>query len=103
MDAAYRKLRKETRLEARELALVRDLDRWVVYEVPSWLRSKKTGLGQAQWWFLFEHRAEAKLPDIAKAATKEFRAGEWVSFDEAVRRAVDFKRPIYEELRAEFG
>lgn len=102
LAAAHRELCEETGLEPDDVTLVGDLGRWLAYELPEQHRSRKTGLGQVQWWFLFEHRDGARSPDVHAARDDEFRAGEWVSFDEAVRRAVEFKRPVYEQLRAAF-
>ncbi len=103
LDATYRELGEETGLQPKDVSVVADLGQWLAYELPEKLRSRKTGLGQVQWWFLFEHRADADGPDVSKASTKEFSASEWVNFDEAISRVVEFKRPNYEALRREFG
>jgi 8-oxo-dGTP pyrophosphatase MutT (NUDIX family) len=102
LAAARRELQEETGLEPTDVALVRELGRWLVYELPEEDRSKKTGLGQVQWWFLFQQRDGGAEPDVRAARANEFTNSEWVSFDEAVRRAVTFKRPVYEQLQAEF-
>lgn len=101
LTAALRELKEETKLGKDDITLVRDVGQWLVYELPEEERSKKTGLGQVQWWFVFQHRGGAPLPDVKTAAANEFTASEWVPFDEAVNRAVGFKRHVYEKLRAE--
>ncbi|HEX6421887.1 MAG TPA: RNA pyrophosphohydrolase [Acidimicrobiales bacterium] len=102
LAAAHRELHEETGLEPNDVTLVRPLGRWLVYELPEEHRSRKTGLGQVQWWFLFQHREGRPAPDVNAAPDNEFSASEWVSFDEAVSRAVEFRKPVYEELRAAF-
>jgi putative (di)nucleoside polyphosphate hydrolase len=101
--AALRELKEETNLGEEDITLVRDIGQWLVYELPEEERSKKTGLGQVQWWFLFQHRDGAPLPDVKAAPAQEFTASEWVTFDEAVSRVVDFKRQVYKKLQAELG
>jgi len=101
LTAALRELKEETKLGKDDITLVRDVGQWLVYELPEEERSKKTGLGQVQWWFVFQHRGGAPLPDVKTAAANEFTASEWVPFAEAVNRAVGFKRHVYEKLRAE--
>ncbi len=99
-EAALRELHEETGLTQANVSLERELGRWLTYEIPRALRSEKTGLGQAQWWFL------ARLTDetpIAPPAQGEFSRGEWVSWREAVERIVEFKRPVYAELARAFG
>jgi putative (di)nucleoside polyphosphate hydrolase len=102
-NAALRELKEETNLGEEHVTFIRDIGQWLVYELPKEERSKKTGLGQVQWWFLFQYRDGAPLPDVKTAQAKEFTASEWVTFDEAVSRAVGFKKPVYEKLRAELG
>jgi len=101
--AAFRELKEETNLGGSDVTLVRELGQWLVYELPEQERSKKTGLGQVQWWFLLQHRGGAPLPDVEAASAKEFTTSQWVTFDEAVNLAVGFKKHVYEQLRAELG
>jgi putative (di)nucleoside polyphosphate hydrolase len=101
--AAFRELKEETNLGEDDITVVRDVGQWLVYELPEQERSKKSGLGQVQWWFLFQLRGNAPLPDVKAASAKEFTACEWVTFDEALSRAVGFKKHVYEKLRAELG
>jgi putative (di)nucleoside polyphosphate hydrolase len=103
LTAALRELKEETNLGKDEITLVRDIGQWLVYELPKEDRSKKTGLGQVQWWFVFQLLGSTALPDVNAASAKEFTASEWVTFDEAVSRVAGFKRHVYEKLRAELG
>jgi putative (di)nucleoside polyphosphate hydrolase len=101
--AALRELKEETNLGEEDITLIRDIGQWLVYELPKEQRSKKTGLGQVQWWFLFQHRGGAPLPDMKAAPAQEFTTSEWVTFDEAVSRVVGFKRQVYKKLQDELG
>jgi putative (di)nucleoside polyphosphate hydrolase len=99
-QAAWRELREETGLTQSDLSLERELGRWLIYEIPAALRSEKTGLGQAQRWFLARITDETRTPPLPEG---EFTRSEWVSWAEAVDRVVDFKRPVYAELAHAFA
>jgi len=98
-DAVFREIKEETGLVQRELRLVARHPQWLCYEVPRARRSWKTGLGQAQRWFLFRLRKRT-APELAPHP--EFRRYSWVSFATAVSRAVAFKRPVYRAVREHF-
>jgi putative (di)nucleoside polyphosphate hydrolase len=100
-DAVYREIDEETGIARKYLQLIARHPQWLCYELPSRLRSRKTGLGQSQRWFLFRISAE-RTDDLLKPHP-EFRRYAWVSFDTAVRRAVSFKRPVYRSVREEFA
>jgi putative (di)nucleoside polyphosphate hydrolase len=100
-DAVYREIDEETGIARVDLQLVARHPAWLCYELPSRMQSKKTGLGQAQRWFLF--RLKAGRPAEIPAPHPEFRRYAWVSFDAAVRRAVAFKRPVYRSVREHFA
>lgn len=98
--AALRELREETGLTEQDVRIEGELGRWLAYEIPIELRSRKTGLGQVQWWFvarLTDGRALASLP------AGEFTDREWINWDEAIERAASFKRPVYAELARAFA
>lgn len=100
-DAVYREIEEETGIVRRQLKLVARMPEWLCYELPSRHRSGKTGLGQAQRWFLFRMR-ESRLAALPQPHP-EFRRFVWASFDTAVRRAVFFKRPVYRRVREHFA
>jgi 8-oxo-dGTP pyrophosphatase MutT (NUDIX family) len=52
-DAVLREIDEETGIARRDLKLVARHPAWLCYELPTRMRSAKTGLGQAQRWFLF--------------------------------------------------
>lgn len=98
--AAWRELREETGLTEADVRLERELGRWLSYEIPAQMRSEKTGLGQTQWWFLATVTDPGQLPAVPSG---EFVRSEWTSWENAVDRAVDFKRPVYAELARAFA
>lgn len=100
-DAAYREIGEETGIARKDLRLVARHPQWLCYELPLRMRSRKTGLGQSQRWFLFRI-SPGRSGDILKPHP-EFRRYAWVSFATAVRRAVSFKRPVYRSVRKEFA
>ena len=100
-EAVYREIDEETGIARRDLQLVARYPHWLCYELPPPMRSPKTGLGQAQRWFLF--RVKAGRSGLITKPHPEFRRYAWVSFDAAVRRAVIFKRPVYRSVRDIFA
>jgi putative (di)nucleoside polyphosphate hydrolase len=100
-EAVYREIEEETGLGRRDLKLLARHPVWLCYELPARLQSGKTGLGQAQRWFLFRLKARRLL--ALPADHPEFRRFAWISFNSAVRRAVAFRRPIYRALREAFA
>lgn len=97
--ALLRELAEETGLRADDVELVREHPAWIAYELPRELRSAKVGLGQVQRWFLVRARPHATpRPDGV-----EFDAVEWVTPEEALSRAVLFRRPVYAEVLGAAG
>jgi putative (di)nucleoside polyphosphate hydrolase len=99
LDGVYREIEEETAIKRRALTLLHRYPGLLAYEVPRRSRSKKTGLGQVQYWFLFLHKGGA----ISIPRDTEFRSVTTVSFRTAVARVVGFKRPLYRQLADEFG
>lgn len=98
-EALARELAEETGLEVGALESVSEHPRWIAYEVPRELRSAKVGLGQVQRWFVARVRPGAEpRPDGV-----EFDATEWVAPEEALARAVEFRRGVYAEVLAAAG
>ena len=97
--ALWRELGEEIGVGAEDLRVEAEHPRWIAYELPPALRSAKVGLGQVQRWFVARLREGASpRPDGV-----EFDALEWVSGDEALARAVEFRRPIYAEVLGAAG
>ena len=95
-DGAIREVEEETGIESADLLKIAAVDRLLAYELPEHLRNAKTGRGQVQYWFIFRFTGtDAK---ITLGDGQEFTAWKWASLDEAVEKAVDFKKPVYREL-----
>jgi putative (di)nucleoside polyphosphate hydrolase len=101
-EAALRELREETGLRPADVELVREARLWIAYVLPEKLRSKKTGWGQAQKWFLFRTRS-AGAKRRARPGDREASRVAWKPLSEVVRKVVAFRRPVYEWLAGEFG
>jgi putative (di)nucleoside polyphosphate hydrolase len=101
LEAAFREIKEETGIRRKALKLLGKHPELLVYELPRRSQSKKSGLGQVQYWFYFA----TKKPDtpIRLPRGGEFRAETWVPFDRVVRTAVSFRKPVYRKLRDHFN
>jgi putative (di)nucleoside polyphosphate hydrolase len=96
IDGALRELNEETGLEPRHVTLLAEHPEWLAYELPAQYRTKKTGLGQVQKWFLF--RFEATDADIQLPPGGEARAWAWRDPEELASSSTEFRRPTYRRL-----
>ena len=100
VEGARREAEEETGIPASALRVMGRHPDLLAYELPASAQTKRTGLGQVQYWFYFETRT-VDVP-LEALPSGEFRAARWVSFDRAVAGAVAFRAPLYKKLRA-FG
>lgn len=96
--AAWRELREETGLREEHVTFERPVDLWVGYELPQQMRSRKTGRGQVHKWFIFELKPQANLPAVPGDRHSEFVKSRWVSFEDLIAGAIEFRRPVYQFL-----
>ena len=98
--AAKRELGEETGLQTdADVELVRALTDWVAYALPEDAQSAKTGLGQVQKWFEFRPLREDLAPTLDEGtAPAEFGDFRWMTPDELVEGAVEFRRAVYREV-----
>ncbi len=98
--AAYRELEEETGLRPAEVTLLAEVPGWLVYELPPEWRRAKTGLGQAQKWFVFRHapkpKADWKVGPLP--AGGENSATAWMPLADLKARVPEFRRAIYAAL-----
>jgi putative (di)nucleoside polyphosphate hydrolase len=94
--AAWRELGEETGIGREHVRLTRSLDAWLGYELPSELRSAKTGRGQVHLWFEFMLLEGAAAPP--PRANAEVDAVRWMSLVELIDVTVPFRRPAYRLL-----
>jgi putative (di)nucleoside polyphosphate hydrolase len=100
LEAIKREVQEETGIEAKDLELLSAESRLLAYELPLEARSKKTGRGQVQYWFLFRFTGQDEA--ITLGDKKEFRAWKWMSMDKLTSRVVSFKQPVYRALAKDF-
>ncbi len=100
---ALRELEEETGLTVACVDLVATHPEWLVYELPPAARSKKTGRGQAQKWFLFRLRDESQPFDLTAACSSEFDAFKWTTLEALAEETWQVRRPIYQELARYFS
>jgi putative (di)nucleoside polyphosphate hydrolase len=102
IQAALRELSEETGTDKAEIiAETRD---WLRYDLPASLAATVWGgrfRGQRQKWFLLRFEGEDGDIDLTRH-TAEFDAWKWVAPSELPGLIVDFKRPLYVALLAEF-
>ena len=81
---------------------------WLTYDLPPALAAQVWGgrfRGQRQKWFAFRfHGRDGDIDLDANPGThtREFSTWKWAPIDQLPQTIVDFKRPIYERLVAEF-
>jgi putative (di)nucleoside polyphosphate hydrolase len=100
IDAVRREIQEETGITPDQLRLMTECPDLLVYELPPANWSDKTGRGQVQRWFMFAYRGRLA---VVLPADSEFVACAWRPFAEVARHAPDFRRPVYQRLRACFN
>ncbi|MDA8165125.1 MAG: RNA pyrophosphohydrolase [Desulfobacteraceae bacterium] len=100
LAAGLREAEEETGLPAAGLALLDAYPEPLVYELPPKFHSGKTGRGQVQYWFLFRYSGVSTTIDVAPGG--EFRAWQWLPFEELLVLTAAFRRPLYRRLAARF-
>lgn len=102
--AAKRELFEETSIVSARF--ITSLAEGMRYTFPQFILEKrrKRGInnpGQELYWSLFQFTGTDSEINL-ETAEPEFRKYEWVALEEAVSRAVDFKKEPYEKMAAAF-
>lgn len=100
LEAVKREIHEETGISVKNLELLSNESCLLAYELPPKARSRKTGRGQVQYWFLFRFSGPDEA--ITLGDKKEFSAWKWMSMDKLAAKVVWFKQPVYQELAKEF-
>ncbi|GAK44315.1 NUDIX hydrolase [Tepidicaulis marinus] len=101
--AAFRELQEET--GTHKAKIIAEAREWFRYDLPPELIGK--GLkgkfrGQEQKWFAMRFTGVDSDIDIMAHEEQEFSEWRWADIDELVDLIVPFKRPVYEQVVAEF-
>ena len=99
--AVFREIEEETGISQDDLRFVDQYPEPLAYELPPAARRKKTGRGQAQYWFLFEFTGNDNKIDISR--NDEFQTWNWRTIKELLSETVDFRIQIYRHLSKRFS
>jgi putative (di)nucleoside polyphosphate hydrolase len=100
LEGVRREIQEETGLAPRALQMVGRYPELLAYELPAKAQSKKTGLGQVQYWFFFVMKKDpVTTPRPPKG---EFRAARWIPFSRVVAEAAPFRKLVYVNLQTFF-
>jgi putative (di)nucleoside polyphosphate hydrolase len=105
-EAAFRELWEETGV--RNASLIAEIPGWLTYELPSELigialKGKYAG-HRLRWYAMRFEGRDSEIDIGAKGSMKpEFDSWQWVPLSEIAGLAIDFRRPVYEEVAQEFA
>ncbi|RLM64635.1 nudix hydrolase 26, chloroplastic-like [Panicum miliaceum] len=107
--AAVRELREETGVTSAEI--VAEAPNWLTYDFPPDVREKLNARwgtdwkGQAQKWFLFRFTGNDDAINLNGDGSEkpEFAEWAWMTPQEVIEKAVEFKKPVYEEALKHFA
>jgi putative (di)nucleoside polyphosphate hydrolase len=100
--AALRELEEE--IGTKKAEILAESREWMRYDVPAEIAKKLWGgrwRGQRQKWFAMRFTGKDKHIDL-DTKHPEFCEWKWIDPEEAPRLIVPFKRPLYEQVVAEF-
>ena len=99
--AILREINEETGIPQNDLELIDEYPEPLIYELPPKARSRKTGRGQVQYWFLFRFKGNESQIDISRS--DEFTAWRWMSVKQILTDVVDFRARVYRLLTEHFS
>ena len=100
-DAVLREIDEETGISQSVLDLVDQYPDLLAYELPTEARTKRTGRGQVQYWFLFRFKGDESEIDITKS--EEFVDWRWMSVKQLLTEVVNFRAGVYQRLTGYFA
>ena len=103
LAAAFRELEEET--GTANVVFLAEATEWLKYDFPDELRTRAWNgkwRGQMQKWFALQFLGVDDEIDVRGVDQPEFARWRWVSPEVVPSLIVDFKRPVYEAVIAEF-
>ncbi|KAE8735743.1 Nudix hydrolase 26 [Hibiscus syriacus] len=102
--AALRELKEETGVSSAEI--IAEVPFWLTYDFPPEVREKlkhqwgSDWKGQAQKWFLLKFTGKEEEINLLGDGTEKPEFGEWswMTLEQIVELAVDFKKPVYKKV-----
>ena len=104
LPAALRELQEETGIS--DVEVIGASEAWFTYDLPKDLIGKALKgkyCGQKQKWFAMRYLGKDSAIDLAKADDDEFDDWRWEDADALPDLIVEFKRPVYEQVVAQFA
>jgi len=105
-EAAVRELYEETGAREEQIELLGYIPDWLTYDFPPEVRARKRSsrfIGQKQRWFCFRWLGRDADFDLKAVPPQEFDRFEWAPLDDAPRRIIPWKRPVYDAVVSAFS
>lgn len=102
-QAAWRELYEETGLTPDTAKLIAVSKNWYNYDFPKGIKAAQKYKGQTQKWFLFLLTGDDSSFDLKTQQHVEFSSFEWMDLKDVPSCVIGFKRPVYEQVVAEFA
>tara|TARA_Y100000590_G_scaffold108695_1_gene123643 strand:- start:553 stop:1029 length:477 start_codon:yes stop_codon:yes gene_type:complete len=103
LQAAKRELEEETGIKS--VKLIKELDGWFKYDLPSYLMGKLWKgkyRGQKQKWFVMKFLGKPEEINV-KTKNPEFLDWKWIELSKLPEIAVHFKADVYKKIKKELN